>query len=233
MLAASAMFAAVSGASASNLPNGGFDQGSLSGWGYRALQCSSLVKGSANASGVSLPAQWLVFGPSAFVGPEFGGQTFPDPEGSYATVFIQNSASWAILHRSFKVPRKARYLSLNLFWINQATGAVVGSLGRGFLAADYYRAPTGSRLGCPAAPDAQYARIDLLRKGASPRSLKKKDILATGWKTVPGRTYATSGGWVERRVSLKKFRGERVRLRVAVIETMDFLNLGLDSVTIR
>lgn len=229
-LAATAMFSAVSTASA--LPNGGFEQGSLSGWGYRTLECQLVVSGSANASGLAQPAAWWVYGSGASLAPEYGGAPLPDPKGAYAAAFIQNSASWGILHRSFRVPRKARSLRLKLFWLNQAGGPMSSST-RGSVATDVWKAHSSSRVGCPSQPSTQYARVDLLRPGAAPRSLKKKDIRATIWRSVPGRTQPNSGGWVTLSSSLKKFRGDRVRLRIAVIDTLAYLNIGVDGVEIR
>ena len=159
----------------------------------------------------------------------------PGPNGAYAATFIQNSASWGVLHRSFRVPRKARSLDLKIFWINQASGGSggAGAPTRGSLPSNLWAAPTTPGVGCPSEPSTQYARVDLLRSGASPRSLKKKHILATLWRSVPGRTSGVSGGWIDRNVSLKRFRGKRVRLRIAVIDTIGYLNLGVDRVRIR
>ena len=232
-LAAAAMFCGV--ATASALPNGGFEQGTLSGWGYRTLGCPFFTSGSANSSGAAQPSQWLVHGAGTSLDESFGLVNLPDPDGNYAATFIQNFASWGVLHRSFRVPRKARSLDLNIFWINQASGGAggAGAPTRGSLPSNLWAAPTTATVGCPSEPSTQYAKVDLLRAGASPRSLKKADTLATIWRSVPGRTSGVSGGWIDRNVSLKRFRGKRVRLRIAVIDTIGYLNLGVDRVRIR
>lgn len=242
-LAAAAIFSAVAGASAAKLPNGGFEQGSLSGWGYRAVSCGGIVAshGGVASGGVATSPNWGTYGGSFSLAPSYGGAFIGAPYGSHAALFSQGDPSWGILHRGFRVPRNARYLNLDLLWVNQAlVGAPVRSPARSraanprglSLAIGLWNRP-GKRLRCPSTPTTQYAQVDLLRAGAEPRSLKKKDILAKIWRPLPGITLANSGNWTKQRISLKKFRGQRVRLRIAVIDTAGYLNVAVDRLVIR
>lgn len=242
-LAAAAIFSAVSGASAAQLPNGGFEQGSLSGWGYRAVSCAGVVvsHGAGASGGISASPSWGTYGGSFSLDLPYGGAFIGAPFGSHAALFAQGGPSWGILHRGFRVPRNARNLSFKLLWVNQSVlGAPVRSPARSRAATPRgvvldlgnWIAPRKS-LRCPTTAVRQYAQVDLLRAGASPRSLKKKDILARIWRPLPGITLANSGNWTDQRLSLKKFRGQRVRLRIAVIDTAGYLNVAVDRLVIR
>lgn len=224
-LAATAVFSAVSTASA--LPNGGFDQGNLSNWEYQAIKCDYASAGSVNTSGAVIPAEWWVYGPGSATGEQFGNQAFPDPHGPYGAVFIQNTASWGILHRAFRVPRDARSLSLKLFWINQGEALLPTSSPDPRKLAGVWRRP-GGLIGCPASPSHQWAQVDLLRPGADPRSLRKADILKRIWRPRTGVTWFHSGGWKRPTLDLKSLRGKKVRLRIAVVDTRGYLNVGID-----
>jgi hypothetical protein len=234
-LAATAIFSSV--ASASALNNGGFESGNLNYWNSLAVACDTVpAPTSAGASGGFVGASWWVHGPGSSLDSEFGGQLLQDPIGNWAATFIEGGPAWGVLHRLIKIPRKARYLTSKIEWINQATLSGVSAPARsatrrstrGILLTGLWGRPTGKTLRCPTYAGPQYAQIDLLRAGASPRSLRKKDILARGWRAFPGRTNAGSYGWLENRIPVKSLRGKRVRLRVAVISTRDYLNLSLD-----
>ena len=224
-LAATTMFCGVSTASA--LPNGGFGEGDLSGWEYQAIQCD-YSGGSATASGAVAPVEWWVYGPGSSTGEVFGNQVLPDPDGSHGAVFIQNSASWGILHRAFRVPRNARSLSVKLFWVNQGEAILPTSAPAPRKFTGVWRQP-GGLVGCPATPSHQWAQVDLMRAGANPRSLKSADILKRIWRPRTGVTWFHSGGWKRPTVNLRSLRGKKVRLRIAVVDTRGYLNIGLDS----
>jgi hypothetical protein len=240
---AAAVFSAVAGASAATLPNGGFEQGSLSGWGYRAVSCGGIVAshGAGASGGVVATPNWGTYGGSFSLDLPYGGAFIGAPFGSHAALFSQSGPSWGILHRGFRVPRSARYLNFDLLWVNQAlVGAPVRSPARSRAATPRGAAldigrwiRPSKKLRCPSTATRQYAQVDLLRAGASPRSLKKKDILAKIWRPLPGITLANSGNWTKQRISLKKFRGQRVRLRIAVIDTAGYLNVAVDRLVIR
>ena len=238
---AAAVFSAVAGASAAKLPNGGFEQGSLSGWGNRAVTCGGISAGAVAAGGISASPNWGTYGGSFSLDLPYGGAFIGAPFGNHAALFAQGGPSWGILHRGFRVPRNARYLNLDLLWVNQAlVGAPVRSPARSRaatprgVALDIGRwIRPSKKLRCPSTATRQYAQVDLLRAGAEPRSLKKKDILAKIWRPLPGITLANSGNWTKQRISLRKFRGQRVRLRIAVIDTAGPLNVAVDRLVIR
>jgi hypothetical protein len=230
------MFSAVSTASA--LKNGGFESGNLNYWNSQAVQCNTVpAPTGAGASGGFVGASWWVHGSGSSLDGSFGDAILQDPIGNWAATFIQAEPSWAVLHRVIRIPRKARYLSSEVDWLNQATlsggSASAGSAARrsprGILLTGIWQRPTGKTLKCPVYAGPQYAQIDLLRAGASPRSLQKKDILARGWRPVADRTSADSFLWQEKRIPVKSLRGKRVRLRVAAISSLNYLNLSLDS----
>lgn len=235
-LAATAIFSSV--ASASALKNGGFESGNLNYWNSLAVQCNTVpAPTSAGASGGSVGASWWVHGPSSSLDAGFGGQLLQDPFENWAVTFIQDGPSWGVLHRVIRIPRKARYLTSKIEWNNQALPLVMGAPARsaeprsprGLVLIGLWERPTGNTLRCPTYAGPQHAQIDLLRAGASPRSLKKKDILARGWRAFPGRTNYGSYGWLDNYILVNHLRGKRVRLRVAVISSIDYLNLSLDN----
>ena len=154
-------------------------------------------------------------------------QALPNPHGPYGAVFIQNSASWGILHRAFRAPRAARSLRLKLFWINQGEALLPTSSPDPRKLAGVWRRP-GGLIGCPASPSHQWAQVDLLRPGADPRSLRKADILKRIWRPRTGVTWFHSGGWKRPTLDLKSLRGKKVRLRIAVVDTRGYLNVGID-----
>ena len=234
-LAATAVFSSV--ASASALKNGGYESGNLNYWNDLAVPCDTVpAPAGAGVAGGFVGADWWVHGPGASLDSGFGGAMLQDPFENWAVSFIEGEPAWGVLHRLIRVPRKARYLTSKIEWINQATLSGVSAPARpaerrsprGLVLTGIWERPTGKTLRCPTYAGPQYAQVDLLRAGASPRSLKKKDILARGWRAFPGRTNAGSYGWLENRIPVKSLRGKRVRLRVAVISTRGYLNLSLD-----
>jgi len=119
-------------------------------------------------------------------------------------------------------------LSVRLFWVNQGEAVLPTSAPAPRKVKGVWRHP-GGLVGCPATPSHQWAQVDLMRAGANPRALESSDILKRIWRPRTGVTWFHSGGWKRPTVDLKSLRGKKVRLRIAVVDTRGYLNIGIDS----
>jgi hypothetical protein len=74
----------------------------------------------------------------------------------------------------------------------------------------------------------QQFRIDVLRPGARLDSLADRAVLATPFRTAPGRPFTVG----PRRITfdLSRFRGQDVRLRIAEVDNQFFFQAGVDAV---
>lgn len=166
-----------------------------------------------------------------------GGATLPRPFGRCAVSFVQNGPSDGSLVKKIHVPKNATALSVHYFFINQASPPPIRAKGR------EYR---GSNRGDGGGPwfdygefshgvmgENQFFSIDLIRKSAGGRTTKPSDILARCYSPTPGVTPSRSMGWRECFVSLHRYRGKTVKLRIAAVDNSFFLNVGLDDLLIK
>ena len=225
LLAALALAAPASaGYGATAVKNGNFERGNLSGW---TSQGDSIDR----VGGI---AEWRVYSegdrtlPCPPMSPEcLGGATLPVPLGRYASVFVQNGPSNGALSQDFRVGKRARYLSIRAFWVNQAGGPQPNGL-RGLGSTWPF---TGNFDFDPASTPNQYFSIDLVKRNANPLTTSEGDILASGF-APNSATDADSGGWQRVKIPLRKLRGKQVKLRLAAVDNESFLNVGLDSVRV-
>jgi len=222
-LAAAAPASAGYGAAA--VKNGNFERGNLSGWDAQA---------GAEGRGQSI-AEWRVYSegdrtlPCPPMSPEcLGGATLPVPLGRYASVFVQNNPSNGALSQDFRVGKRARYLSIRAFWVNQAGGPQPNGL-RGLPASTWPF--TGNFDFDPASTPNQYFSIDLVKRNANPLTTSEGDILASGL-APNSATAAESAGWQTVKIPLRNLRGKQVKLRLAAVDNQSYLNVGLDSVRV-
>lgn len=215
-----AALAIVGPASAAGIKNGKFERGNLSGWAAEASSPES----------TSL-AEWRVYSArDRSLGVELGGSTLPLPIGDYSAAFVESGPSNGALSQAFRVGPGARYLTLRTFWINQAGGPVgAGSVEgpRGLGVGPWVFAGDFVVVG----PSNQYLKVDLIRASADPLSGNEGSVLASGFSPTSA-TETDSGGWQRVKIPLRKLRGKRVRLRLAQVNNLGYLNVGLDSVRI-
>jgi hypothetical protein len=115
-----------------------------------------------------------------------------------------------VLYQDLTVDAAASTLELRVFYVNQADRFVDGP-GLDFTAGDNQR-----------------FRVDVLRAGADPFSVDPADIVATVLSTTVGSSLELPATVM--RVDLAAQAGQAVRLRAAEVDTLQFLNAGIDAV---
>lgn len=234
LIAATALLVFASSALA--LPNGGFGQGNLSKWGHFTSLCPFFASASPESrtefrGGGGSPgfAVWDHYATS-FTDME-SGAVVPAPIAGHGVVFLESEPAIGVLHRTFRVPRRATRIQFRLWWQNFATGVLsTGAPQRGIPPALWSPATS---VECPLAAGPQFIYVDLLKPNAPITSLASKYRLKRLWVPQAGRTPYTNGGMQKFSRSIKKFRGKRVKFRIAVLSTREFLNVGFDELRIR
>jgi hypothetical protein len=152
---------------------------------------------------------WLAYqGTSA---PDSGSVLPAPPEGTFAAITDQLGHGSHVLYQDLTVDPAASTLELRVFYVNQADRFVDGP-GLDFMAGENQR-----------------FRVDVLRAGADPFSVDPADIVATAFSSSAGSALELPATVV--RVDLAGSAGQTVRLRAAEVDTLQFLNAGVDAVT--
>jgi opacity protein-like surface antigen len=196
-------------ASAAQVKNGNFERGNLSGWQ------KDFSEGSA----------WFIYdGPfSPLTGPI--GTVPAPPQGEFGAISDQGNPSRMILSQVVDLkPGKKHKLKFQLAYNNENTGIARRGIFPGF------RTPKNFRFGKGAAPNQQF-RMDVMKPGASIKSLKKNQVLDRVYRTDRGDP--NNRGYRAIRANLTEFAGDKVRLRFAVVVTEAPLNVGIDAVKIK
>lgn len=208
VLAGAVAVFAISAIAVAGPPNGGFERGSLKGW-----------KKKGNSQG-----KWIVYqngdGP-----PLRRGAPFPKPpQGKYAAIVDQGGPGARFLHRKLKLKRGHKIkLSFFVFYRNWAP--------RFWTPKTFKAGSVGiARGGISEDPNQQY-RIDLMKPGAPLRSLKKKHIVKTLFRTKVGDPNVLAPK--KRSFNLTKFAGRTLRLRFAEVDNQEVLNAGVDAVKLK
>lgn len=223
---------AVAAPASAGIKNGGFETGNFSQWATTAEE----------GTGIRDPfVEWRVYTNDQRVLPDgpplpLGGATLPAPIGKYSSVLVQADPSNGSLSQSFRVGKRARYLSLKTFWLNQACDrppapASAGASPRGVQCQLWPFTGSFDVACCPPTAGNQYFSIDLVRANASALATDEAETLASGY-APNSATDADSGGWQKVRIPLKGLRGKRVKLRLAAVDNEYFLNVGLDAVRV-
>lgn len=190
-------------------PNGGFERGDFKGW-----------KVENNEDGA-----WFVYDQPPDLREAARGfpVAFPDPpQGRYAAAVMQDGPGARFLHRRLKL-RKNRRIKLS-FYVFYSNGA------DRFYTPRHFRAEAPSEMplrGLPVEPNQQY-RIDLLRKKAPLRSLRKRDIVKTLFRTKVGDPQSLAPNKL--RFNLTRFAGRTLKLRFAEVDNQEVLYAGTDAV---
>ena len=146
--------------------------------------------------------------------PPKAGEFPAPPRGKYAAFSDQGSSSTMILSQVFKVPPKATLQFLTYY---QNT-------------ADNFATPADLDAEDDMFDNQQY-RVDLMDPKAPIKSVDKGDILKTLFRTKAGDPLDQKPEKIT--TSLKKFAGEKVRLRFAVSVNENVLLAGVDAVKVK
>jgi hypothetical protein len=222
LVALVALFAAV-GIAEAKVKNGNFEKGNLSNWN----------------SETSAPGnEWVVYTNKTrndITNPMMRGGIsvyhLPKTKGKYSPVISMGGPGHNVLYRELKVPKKAKELKLQAFWGNQGSSWVFSGS---------FKAQNDGD---------QYWSIDLLDPSSNPESAKSKDVLANIFKPDPqslppvlprsygsaargasGSTTPYISSWKKFSAKVKKYRGEKVLLRLAEVDTQSYNYVGIDNV---
>jgi hypothetical protein len=153
---------------------------------------------------------WLVY--QGVEAPDSGSVLPAPPAGTFAAVTDQLGHGSHVLYQDLAIETAAPVLELTLFYVNQADRFVDGP------ALDF------------TAGDNQRFRVDVLRAGADPFSVAPADVLAEVFTTTSASPLSLTATVM--RVDLRAHAGSTVRLRLAEVDTLQFLNAGVDGVAL-
>ena len=154
------------------------------------------------------------------------GTKLPKPKGKYSPVIDMGGAGHNVLYRTLKVPADAKTLKLKAFWHNAARAW--------HFAGSFQNQSDGD----------QYFSIDLLKPNADPESTKHKDVYknvfspdTTPYTPPPPLRHGAArratryvSGWKSLKAKVKRYRGQKVMLRLAESDTLLFNYVGIDDV---
>jgi len=153
---------------------------------------------------------WLAYrGTSA---PDSGSVLPAPPVGTFAAITDQLGHGSHVLYQDLTIDSDAPMLSLTVFYVNQADRFVDGP------GLDYTQG------------DNQRFRVDVLRAGADPFSVASADIVTTIFSTSASSPLELAATVMQ--VDLRGQIGQTVRLRLAEVDTLQFLNAGVDGVVL-
>ncbi|MFN8112606.1 MAG: hypothetical protein U0R51_05345 [Solirubrobacterales bacterium] len=224
LVALVALFAAV-GIAEAKVKNGNFEKGDFSGWKTKTSDKSNkwVVYTNKTRDDVTNPPMTRGGAPA---------YRLPKTKGKYSSVIDMDGEGHNVLYRTLKVPKKAKTLKLQAFW---------GNLAEAWVFSGSFKAQSSGD---------QYWSIDLLDPKADPESTKNKDVLANVFKPDPekggpimtrsyrsvprrggsGSTTPYTSDWKKFAVNVNAFRGEKVQLRLAEVDTLLFDYVGIDNV---
>lgn len=91
--------------------------------------------------------------------------------------------------------------------------------------------PPGRAKGGAPTVDNQQLRIEVIKSSAPIRTVKRKQILATVLRTMPGDRL--NSRWHRYAVNLTKYAGKKVTLRIAEVDNLGVFNVGVDAVKLK
>jgi len=196
---------------AATMVNGDFETGTLAGWTKVGIPASGGSGGWFAYSGLNAPVsrEWKS-------GEEVPRIIPPPPQGNFAAITGEvGFYGTRILYQDIPLePGMTHSLSLITYY-NSAAEITV---------------PTPDTLSSEGGGNQQY-RIDVMKPSAAIDSVNPADILATVFRTQNGAVNFTVP--LIRTVDLTPFSGQVVRLRLAEVDSLGYLNAGVDEVTIQ
>ena len=79
--------------------------------------------------------------------------------------------------------------------------------------------------------DNQQLRVEVIKSSAPIRTVKRKQILATVLRTMPGDRLNSK--WHRYGVNLSKYAGKKVTLRIAELDNLGLFRVGVDAVKLK
>jgi hypothetical protein len=191
--------------------NGDFETGTLEGWTKVGIPASGESGGWFAYSGLDAPVS------TVGIDPEKKPRVIPPPQGNFAAITDRSSsvAGTRILYQDIALePGMTHVLSLTTYY-NSAAPITV---------------PTPDTLS-PKEFDNQQYRIDVMKPSAPIDSVNPADILSTVFRTDNGDISFSPP--LTLTADLTPFGGQVVRLRVAEVDRRDYLNAGVDAISIQ
>lgn len=204
------------GAAQAGFKNANFETGDLTGW--KSKNQASSGGGMLRGLGAR---EVVVYDESSRNQGEF---TLPSPLGTFSPSIVQEGPGRTALHQVTRVPKRAKRLTMKIFWINGNGG---------FLTQGHFDPDSGPN---------QFFSIDLGRRGMGAFSTQPakihKNIYSPPVDSMdevrrdrgPGPGTTDSGGWFSAGVNVRKLRGKRVRLRLAEVDNGGYLYVGIDRI---
>ena len=211
-----AVLAVVAVAQGAKIRNGNFEKGNFSGWKTKSTPAAKWKIYDKRHRVVTSPAAKLDV-----------GIKLPKPIGKYSPFIDMFEVSHSVLYRDIKIPKHAKSLKLKAFWHNDAA----------------YWHQTGT-FKSPNDGD-QYLSIDLIKPSADPETNSKSDILEkifaprkdSGGPPMVRSARVARGNyindWKGFKASVKKYRGDKVTLRLAEVATVSYNYTGIDNVKVK
>jgi hypothetical protein len=194
------------------LENPGFESGDFSHWKTKTTPVQVGGPMTRHWRGMTSDTRWVLYTEQTR---EVGttGITLPSPQGTFSPVIDQSGPGHNVLYRKIEVPRKAKMLKLRAYWYNDADA---------FSFAGSFLDPV---------PGDQYFSVDLLKAKANPESTKAGDVLEPLLAPEIPET-ALISDWIKFGVGLKPYRGDKVMLRLAEVDTRSFNFVGIDKLKV-
>lgn len=196
-------------AAAATVVNGDFEAGTLVGW--TQVPAAGEAGGWFAYSGLNAPVSF-----NWENGEKVPRIIPPPPQGNFGAIADRTGSGTRILYQDIALePGMTHVLSLAAYY-NSAAPITV---------------PTPDTLSIAnGSPNQQY-RIDVMKPSAPIDSVNPADILSTVFQTDDDDPSAAPP--LSRSVDLTPFAGQVVRLRVAEVDSLDYLNAGIDAVSIQ
>jgi hypothetical protein len=134
------------------------------------------------------------------------------PAGTYAAITDQLGHGTHVLSQDLAITPSTAVLAFQVFYVNQADRFV-----------------TPASFDFQAGPNQQF-RVDVLRAGADPLGADPGSVLVSAFATKVGDPLELSATRVQ--IDLSAWSGQTVRLRAVEVDTLQFLNAGIDDVTL-
>ena len=212
-------------AQGAQVKNGNFEKGNFKNWETRNSDAGTLKRGMISSN------RWRLYTKKtrsvgktisslAYARGGSPGIRLPKPKGKYSPFIDMNGPGHNVLYRTLKVPSNAETLKLKAFWHNDA--------GEWHFGGSFLNPTDGD----------QYFSIDLLDRKADPESAKKGDVLENIYSPKPkpfnpDPPRASSkfvSSWKGYKANVKKYRGDKVTLRLVEVDTLSFNYVGIDNV---
>jgi hypothetical protein len=198
---------------AATVVNGGFESGTLGGW---------------QVSRETQAGNWFAYrGTDAPIGhrrPTPADPVQPPPQGAFAAVADQANPDSLILYQDVALePGLAQRLSL-LAYYDTYRPIAIPNPDTLSVASEALRLPNGDFR------KNQQFRIDVMRADAPPDSLNPTDVLRPVFATRLGAPLSMAPTRLT--ADLGPFAGQTVRIRIAVADSEEVLNAGVDAVSI-